>query len=89
MRELQGPICLTQIIYKIRAGLIARKLTNLMHIPTRRNQFGYKDGISKIDDIIKVDQYKEHANRDAKISPMGLSKAFGAIDRTPQRGTLC
>ena len=76
------PICLTQIIYKIRPGLVTRKLTKIAHILTRNNQLGYKEGISTIDAIIRVEQYIESANRDAKILLMGISKAFGAINRT-------
>ena len=76
------PICLTQIIYKIWPGLITRKLTNIMHILARNNQFGYKEGVSTIDAIIKVEQYIGNANRNAKILLMVLSKAFGAINRT-------
>ena len=51
------PICLTQIIYKIWSGLIARKLTKIMHIVTTNNQFRYKEGVSAADAIIKVEQY--------------------------------
>ena len=41
------PICLTQIIYKIRPALIARKLTKIMHIVTSNNQYGYKKGFPR------------------------------------------
>ena len=34
------PICLTHVIYKIWTGLIARKLTKIMHILTINNQYG-------------------------------------------------
>ena len=34
------PIFITQIIYKIRSGVITRILTKIMHIRTRYNQFG-------------------------------------------------
>ena len=74
--------------YIIWQGLITRKLTNITHILTRNNQFGYKEGISTIDAIIKIEHYVERANRDAKILPMGLSKAFGAINRTLLWATL-
>ena len=76
------PICLTQIIYKIRPGIITRKLTKTIHILARNNQFGYKGGISAIDAIIKVEQCVENSNHDAGILLMDLSKAFGAINRT-------
>ena len=75
-------ISLTQIIYKIWTGLITRKLPKITHILTISNQFGFKEGISTSDAIIKVEQYIENANRNAKILLMGLSKAFGATNRT-------
>ena len=62
--------------------MIARKLTKIIHILTRNDQYGYKEGISTIAAIIKIDQYIGHANRDAEILLMGLSNAFGAINRT-------
>ena len=75
------PICLTQIVYKIWSGLIARKLTKIMHIITRSNQYGYKEGISTTDAIIKVEQYIEQEDDKEKVLLMGLSKAFGKIHR--------
>jgi hypothetical protein len=53
-----------------------------MHIITSNNQFGYKEGVSTADAIIKVDQYIKHAGNNAKILLMGLSKAFDTINRT-------
>jgi len=82
------PICLTQIIYKIWSGLITRKLTKITHIITSNNQYGYKEGVSTIDAIIKVEQYIKRTDRRAKILLMGLSKAFGAINRTILWATL-
>ena len=75
------PICLTQIIYKIWSGLITRKRTKIMHILTSNNQYGYKEGISTTDAIIKVDQHIEQADGKAKVL-MDLSKAFDTINRT-------
>ena len=54
----------------------------IAHILTRNNQYGYKEGISTTDAIIKVEQYIEQTDRKAKVLLMGLSKAFGAINRT-------
>ena len=76
------PICLTQIIYKIWSGLITRKLTKIMHIITSNNQYGYKEGVSTIDAIIKVEQYIKQTDKKAKILLMDLSKAFDTINRT-------
>ena len=52
------PICFTQIIYRIWPGLIARKLTKITHILTSNDQYGYKEGISAIAAIIKIEQYR-------------------------------
>ena len=49
------PVLLTQIICKIWPGRIARKPTNITHILNRRNKLGYKEGISSIDVIIKIE----------------------------------
>ena len=49
-----SPISLTHIIYKLLAGLIARKLTKITHILTSDAQYGYKEGISTADAVIKV-----------------------------------
>ena len=82
------PICLTQTIYKIWPWVITRKLTKIMQIPTRNNQFAYKEGISMIAAIVKVEKYIENASRDAKILLMDLSKAVDTINRTLLRTTL-
>ena len=68
--------------------MIARKLTTTTHILTRNNQYGFNAGISAIDAIIKIDQYIEHANRDAGILLADIAKAFGAINRTLLWATL-
>ena len=76
-----------QIIYKIWTGLIARKLTNITHILKRRNQFGYKEGISAIA-IIKTEHNVEQSDRDAEILLLCLSEAFGVIIKTLLWATL-
>ena len=42
-----------------------------------------------MDAIIKIGQYIEHANRDAEIMLMCLSKAIGAINKKLLWATLC
>ena len=69
-------------IYKIWPGLITRKLTKIMRIITRNSQYGYKEGVSTIDAIMKVEQYIKQTRNKAKILLMRLSKAFEAINRT-------
>ena len=83
-----GPICLTGIIYMVGSGLIERKLTKITHILTRNNPFGYKEGVSTIDAIIKIEEYIEHANSDAEILLMGISEDFDTINRTLLWATL-
>ena len=82
------PICVTQIIYKISPGPIARKLTKISHILTRNNRYGYKEGISTIGAIIKVEQYIEQEERKDKVLLMGPSEAFGTINRAMLWETL-
>ena len=53
-----------------------------MHILLRNRQFGYKESISAIDAIVKVEQYIEHGRRDAVILPMSPTNASDAINRT-------
>ena len=52
-----------------------------MHIITSNNQYGYKEGVSTADAIIKVEQYIQQTGNKAKILLMDLPKAFGAINR--------
>ena len=75
------PICPSQIIYKIWSGQIARKLKKITHILTSDNQYGYEEGISTTDAIIKVEQYIEQADNKEKVLLMGQSKAFDTINR--------
>ena len=75
------PICVTQIVYKIWPGLIARKLTKITHILTSNNQYGFKEGISTTDEITKAGRYVEQADNKSKILLMDLHKAFGAIKK--------
>ena len=76
------PIHRKQTIYKIWHGLIARKLNRIMHILTRCNQFAHKEGISTIYAITQIEQYIEHADRDAGIARREIANEFGAINRT-------
>ena len=59
-----------------------------MHIITSNNQFGYKEGVSTADAIIKVEQYIKYDGSNDKILLMDLSKAFGSINRTIRWATL-
>ena len=65
-----------------------KKITKTTHMLTRNNQFGYKEGISTIDEITMVELYIEHAIRGAKIILMCLPNALEAINRTLLRETL-
>jgi len=76
------PICLTQIIYKIRPILIATRIAEIIHLLTITNQYGYKKGLSTIYDIYKIEQYIQEGETDAQILLMDLSRAFDTINRT-------
>ena len=52
------------------------------------NQYGYNVGISTIEAIIKIAQYIENTDKDAKIVLVAISEAFGAINRTLLWATL-
>ena len=82
------PICLTQMIYKIWSGLSARKLTKIMHILPSNNKYGYEEGISTTDAIMKAEKYIEQEDKKGKVPVMDLSKAFGTINRTLLWATL-
>jgi len=51
------PICLTQIAYKIWPILITRRLAKILHALANINQYGYKQGLSTLDAIQKIEQY--------------------------------
>ena len=53
-----------------------------MHILTSNNQYGYKEGISTTDAVIKVEQYVGQAGNKEKVLLMDLPEAFGTINRT-------
>ena len=76
------PIFLKKIIYKVGPWPIARKLSKITHILARNFRFGYKEGVSTTDAIIKTERYVEHANRDAEILLMGRPKAFDTVNST-------
>ena len=86
--ENYRPICLTQIIYKIWHKLNTAKLIQIQHLMAGLTQYGYKQGLSAIDAILKIEQYIREGTKGAQILLMGLSKAFGAINRTKLWTTL-
>ena len=82
------PIGLAQIIYKIWPKLITQRLTKITHILTSSNQFEYKEGLSTSDAIRKDEEHLRRDTPDTHILLMGLSKAFGAVNRTLLRAAL-
>ena len=74
------PICLKRIIYKIRHKLQTNRIARILHLLTPNNQFGYKNGLSAIDAIIKIGQSIQTGTQCAKIILMDLSKAFGCVN---------
>jgi len=53
-----------------------------LYLMTSATKYGYKQGISTIDAIRKLEQYIQERNTAYRILLMGLPKAFGAISRT-------
>ena len=81
-------ICLTQIIYKIWPKLQANRIARILHFLTSINQFGYKNGLSTIDAIMKIEQAIQAGTPTTKIILMDLSKAFDCVNRNTLRATL-
>ena len=80
--ENYRPICLAQIIYKIWPKLITRKLIRILHLLTGTTKYGYKQGLSTLDAILKIEQYIQEGTKGDQIRLMDLSKAFDTINRT-------
>jgi len=76
------PICLTQLIYKVWSQLITRRLANITHIITSKNQYGYKEKLPTVDAILKIEEHIENATPDTSILLMDLTKAFDTVNRT-------
>ena len=76
------PICLLEIVYKIWSNLVTKRLSQILHIITSNNQYGYKEKNSTIDAIMKVEQYLTTKNNATNILLMDLSKAFDTVNRT-------
>ena len=75
------PICLARIIYKIWSQLIAKKLAKILHIITNNKQYGYKEGISTIDAIIKTEDHIINKTHTSQIPLMDLSESFDTVNR--------
>ena len=82
------PICLTQIIYKIWFKLQTAGIARILHLLTSNNQFGYKNGLSTIDAIIKIEKAIQAGTPKTKIILMDLSKAFDCVNRNTLWSTL-
>jgi len=82
------PICLTQLIYKIWSALQTQRLSKILHLVTSTTQYGYKQSLSTIDAIYKLEQYIQESNTASKILLLDLSKAFDTINRTQLWATL-
>ena len=54
----------------------------MIHLLTGINQYGYKQGLSTLDDIQKLEECIQGSKHGAQILLMGMSKAFDTINRT-------
>ena len=70
------------------SGLIARKPKEIMRIFARNIQFGYKDGLSTIDEIVKIEHHIDHADARAGILLINTPHSIGAVNGTLLRPTL-
>ena len=76
------PIFLTQIIYKIWPRLQPSRLARILHLATPSTQYGYKNGLSAIDAIIKLEHAIKTGPDNLAIVLMDISKAFECVNRT-------
>ena len=82
------PICLTQLIYKIWPKLQTNRVARILHLLTSTNQFGYKNGLSTIDAIVKIEHPLQAGTQSAKIILIDLAKAFDCVNRSTLWATL-
>ena len=75
------PICLAQIIYKIWVKLLTTRLTQIMHLPTSSTQYGYKQGVSTSDAIVRIEHAIQTGPDNLAIAIMDLARAFGCVNR--------
>ena len=57
------------------------RLAKIIHLMTTSTQYGYKSGLSTIGAIIKLEHAIQTGPDSANIVLMGLSKAFGSVNR--------
>ena len=76
------------MIYKIRPGLIKRKIAKITHIVTRNDQFGRKEGISTTDAIAEIEKYTNPTGSNSKVLPINRASALGTIKRAILGTTL-
>jgi len=63
------PISLLEIVYKIWPNLVTIRLAQILHIVTGNNQYAYKENNSKIDAIMKVEQYLTTKKKTTHLIP--------------------
>ncbi|CAH8442066.1 unnamed protein product [Schistosoma haematobium] len=77
-------ISLTNIISKILASIIIRRLTKTRKLQTRENQAGFRPGRGCIDHIFTIRQVLEHKHtyrRPTMVVFLDLKAAFDSVDR--------
>ena len=79
--ESYRPISRAQIIYKIRAKLIAKRLASIMHLITNQTQYVYKTKLSTPDALVAIESYLAQSTPETHLLT-GLTKAFGKVNRT-------
>ena len=74
--ENYRPICLAQIIYKIRPGPIARKLIRLLHLLTGTTQYEYKQVLCALGAIVKNRTIHPRWSKRKPNTPNGHIESF-------------
>ena len=58
------PICLAQIIYKLWAQNLTKRLAKILHTLTSTQQYGYKSNVSTADALIKIESHLDKLTPD-------------------------
>ena len=73
---------------KIWSIATTRRIARILHLLTGIDQYVYKQGLSTLDSIQKIEQYIRENNKNAQILLTDIAKAFDTINRTKLWATL-
>ena len=75
-------------LYKMRPELQAEWVARITNIATTNTQFGYKNVLAAIGEIVKIEQSIRTGLDNARIGLLGVSNAFGCVSRTLLRAEV-